>query len=54
MHTWTFEAIGQALVSAGHMDSAEFNSLLDDFRQVESDASRVLISNPVISACARA
>ncbi len=54
MHTWTFEAIGQALVSAGHMDSAEFSSLLDDFRQVESDASRVLISNPVISAWARA
>ncbi len=48
-YTLTFEAIGQALVTAGQLDSEEFDSLLDDFREVESDSSRVVISNPIIS-----
>ena len=47
--TITFEAIGRALVTAGHLDSAEYKSLLADFREVESDPGRVLIGNPIIS-----
>ncbi len=54
IYTLTFEAIGQALVTAGHLDSEEFDSLLDDFREVESDSSRVVISNPIISVWGQA
>ena len=54
LYALTFEAIGQALVTAGHLDSKEFESLLDDFREVASDSSRVVISNPIISVWGQA
>ena len=47
--TMTFEAIGRALVSAGDLQPAQYESLRADFRQVESDPGRVLIGNPIIS-----
>jgi ubiquinone/menaquinone biosynthesis C-methylase UbiE len=52
--TLTFEAIGRALVAAGDLDSAEYESLLADFRRVEADPDRVLIGNPIISVWGQA
>ena len=51
--TITFEAIGRTLVTAGHLDSAEYESLLAGFRRVESDPNSVLIGNPIISVWVR-
>ncbi len=52
--TLTFEAMGHLFVADGHLDSEEFDSLLGDFREVESDSSRVLICHPNISVWGRA
>ena len=43
-----------ALVAAGDLDSAEYESLLADFRRVEADPGRVLIGNPIISVWGQA
>ena len=52
--TITFEAIGRARVAAGHLASAEYESLLADLLRVEADPGRVLIGNPIISVWGRA